>query len=291
VANVSPPPGGHLQAGHLQAGIGLRSPHGPRVLETRPAVGWLEVHSENYFAAGGVRVTELDKIREHYPLSLHGVGLSLGSVDPLDRRHLENLRCAVVRYQPALVSEHLSWGSVGGRHFNDLLPLPYTDEALSLLVARVNEVQDYLGRQLLVENISSYLQFTGDAMSEAQFLGALAGGTGCGILLDVNNVYVNARNHSFDAGEYLARIPRDRVREIHLGGHSSNRFDGHEILIDTHSTRVCEAVWELYAQAIRLFPEAPTLIEWDAELPELDVLVEEAAKADRVRRKADAIAA
>lgn len=261
------------------------------MLETRPAVGWLEVHSENYFAGGSARAAELDRIREHFPLSLHGVGLSLGSVDPLDRSHLENLRRVVARYEPVLVSEHLSWGSIDGRHFNDLLPLPYTDEALALLVARVGEVQDFLGRQLLVENISSYLQFTGDAMSEAQFLGALASRTGCGILLDVNNVYVNASNHSFDANEYLARIPPDSVREIHLGGHSRNQSDGREILIDTHSTRVCDAVWALYAAAIGRFPDAPTLIEWDAELPELEVLVDEAARADEVREKAHAIAA
>jgi uncharacterized protein (UPF0276 family) len=274
-----------------RAGIGLRFPHGAGVLATRPAVGWLEVHSENYFGAGGSRLAELDRIREHYPLSLHGVGLSLGSVDPLDRTHLAHLRRAVTRFQPVLVSEHLSWGSIDGRHFNDLLPLPCTDEALTLLAARVDAVQEFLGRQLLVENISSYLRFAGDAMSEAQFLGELAARTGCGVLLDVNNVFVNACNHSFDASEYLAQVPRAHVGEIHLAGHSVNRVEDREILIDTHSTRVCDAVWELYAQAIRLFPDAPALIEWDAELPALEVLVEEAAKADRVREKSLAVAA
>ena len=265
-----------------RAGIGLRAEHYDAVLDRRPSVGWLEVHSENYFGAGGKPQDYLERIRPHYPLSLHGVGLSIGSTDPLDRRHLVALKTLIRRFEPALVSEHLSWGSVGGRHFNDLLPLPYTEEALDHLAGRVSETQDILGRQILIENPSSYLQYVESVIPEWDFLAELARRSGCGVLLDVNNIYVSARNHGFDASAYLQAIPHPMVQEIHLAGFTVNRFDDGEILIDTHNQPVCSAVWALYRQAVQRFGQIPTLIEWDADLPDLAVLVAEAERADAI---------
>jgi len=274
-----------------RAGIGLRSPHHEDLLVGRPDIGWLEAHSENYFADGGAQLEYLMQLREIYPLSLHGVGLSVGSTDPWNREHLRKLKRLITRCHPAAVSEHLSWGSAGGTFLNDLLPLPYTGEALLHMTRRVNELQDFLGRQVLIENVSSYLQFTGAELTEWEFLNALSRATGCGLLLDVNNVYVSARNHGFDAYEYLAGIPADAVKEIHLAGHSINRFEGAEILIDTHSTHVCDAVWLLYRSTIERFGPIPTLIEWDTDIPELDVLVAEAHLADSHLEQARALAA
>lgn len=274
-----------------RAGIGLRAEHHAAVLESLPALGWLEVHSENHFAPAGAAHRALDRIREHYPISLHGVGLSLGSTDSMDRQHLSQLRLAIERYQPALVSEHLCWGSVGGRHTNDLLPLPYTEEALRHLVSRVREAQDALGRQLLIENVSSYLTFCDSALTEWNFLASLAGESDCGILLDINNIYVSAFNHGFDAHEYLAALPAAAVQEIHLAGHSSRNLDGHELLIDTHNARVSPGVWALYEAAVARFGRVPTLIEWDTDLPALEVLIAEANQADRLAGEALAVAA
>lgn len=270
-----------------QAGIGLRAEHYVEVLESRPPTGWLEVHSENFFGEGGKPLYYLEKIRAHYPLSLHGVGLSIGSTDPLDTRHLDKLVGLIRRFQPDLVSEHLCWGSVGGRYLNDLLPLPYTEEALAHMVERVDRVQSYLGRRILIENVSSYLQYVESAIPEWEFLAELGKRSGCGILLDVNNIYVNACNHGFDAGTYLSAIPVEPVREIHLAGFTVNRFEDGEILIDTHNQPVCEAVWELYRRAIRRFgATTPTLIEWDSDLPPLRVLLDEAARADAILTEA-----
>ena len=274
-----------------RAGIGLRAEHYDAVLEDRPPVGWLEVHSENYFGAGGKPQDYLERIRAHYPLSLHGVGLSIGSTDPLDRRHLAKLKDLMRRFEPALVSEHLSWSSVGGRYLNDLLPLPYTEEALYHMIARVAQVQDALGRPILIENPSSYLQYVESAIPEWEFLVELAERTGCGVLLDVNNIYVSARNHGFDASAYLRAIPRHLVREIHLAGFTVNRFDGGEILVDTHDRPVWPAVWALYRQAVQRFGQIPTLIEWDTDLPELAVLVDEARRADAILEERHARAA
>jgi hypothetical protein len=273
------------------AGIGLRAGHHADVLASLPDVGWLEVHSENHFAPAGAAHAALDVIRAHYPLSLHGVGLSLGTTDPLDRGHLAQLQLAIERYQPVLVSEHLSWGTAGGRHTNDLLPLPYTREALRHLVGRVTEVQETLGRRILIENVSSYVTFRDSQMTEWDFLAALAHETGCGILLDVNNIYVSARNHDFDALQYLAALPADSVEEIHLAGHSSRMLEGRELLVDTHNARVCDDVWSLYAAAVAHFGRVPTLIEWDTDLPELGVLVDEAHHADRIAGVTRALAA
>ncbi len=274
-----------------RAGIGLRAVHHDALLEMRPAVGWLEAHSENYFADGGAQLEYLSRLRELYPLSLHGVGLSLGSVDELDGDHLRRLKRLVDRFEPGLVSEHVCWGSIGGVHLNDLLPLPYSAEALRHLARRVSQLQDALGRQVLLENVSSYLEFTTSEMPEWEFLAALARESGCGLLLDVNNVYVNARNHGFDARTFVSHIPPALVGEIHLAGHSVNRFDDREILIDTHSTHVCAEVWELYEFALAHCGPVPTLIEWDTDIPALDVLVAEAAAADRRLEQALARAA
>jgi len=263
-----------------RAGIGLRAQHHDDLLRERPDIGWLEAHSENYFADGGAQIEYLMKLRELYPLSLHGVGLSLGSVDPLDREHLRRLRRLVNMTEPLLVSEHLSWGSVNGTYLNDLLPLPCTYEALRHMVARVDELQDSLGRQVLIENVSSYLEFTNAEMCEWEFLAQLAGESGCGLLLDVNNVYVSSRNHGFDPRVYLSHLPRRHIREIHLAGHSVNRHDDIEVFIDTHSRPVCADVWDLYAYAIERFGRVPTLIEWDTDIPALGVLIAEARRAD-----------
>lgn len=266
----------------MRTGIGLRAIHHRDVIACGPAVGWFEAHSENYFARGGAAREVIEAVRRRYPLSLHGVGLSMGSTDPLDATHLGEIVRLTRELDPMLVSEHLSWGSVGGRFTNDLLPLPYTEEALQHMVSRVGQVQDAIGRQMLVENVSSYLQFEHSQIDEWDFLAELARRSGCGLLLDVNNVYVNAANHEFDALRFLNGIPRGVVQEMHLAGHSLCTVDGREIRIDTHSTPVCDAVWSLYSAALERFGPVPTLIEWDSEIPALGVLVAEAHKADRL---------
>jgi len=274
-----------------QAGIGLRAGHYRDVLDSKPAVGWLEIHPENYFAAGGRHLALLEQIRTHYPLSMHGVGLSIGSTDPLNRNHLEKLKSLIQRFEPALVSEHISWGSVEGRYFNDLLPLPYTEEALDHMVSRVAQIQDFLGRQILVENVSSYLQYQASTIPEWEFVVELTRRAGCGLLLDINNIYVNAQNHGFDALTYLKAIPGELVQEIHLAGFTVNTVEGREILIDTHSRPVWEGVWQLYQQAVQQLGPIPALIEWDADLPPLSVLVGEAQRADSIAEQSHALPA
>ena len=263
------------------AGIGLRAAHQRAFLDGHPAAAWLEVHSENYFARGGAGHAVLTRIRRDYAMSFHGVGLSLGSTDALDRHHLRQLRELVDRYEPALVSEHLSWSSVGGRYLNDLLPLPATREALELVVLHVDQAQDALGRKILLENVSSYLRFAAE-MPEACFMVEVAQRTGCGILLDVNNLYVNECNHGTSAAAFIDALPPELVGEIHLAGHSVQDFDGEKIVVDTHNARVCPAVWDLYARAVRRIGAVPTLIEWDSELPPLRVLLDEARRADHI---------
>jgi len=275
------------QALPVAAGIGLRAPHVGYVKAQRPPVAWFEVHSENYFAEGGPAIASLERIRADYPLSLHGVGLSLGSTDPLSRAHLAKLASLIARVEPALVSEHLSWSGVGGRHFNDLLPLPCTDEAVAHVCSRVAEVQDILGRVIALENVSSYVGFADSDIAEWEFVAAVVARTGCKLLLDVNNVYVNAVNHGFDAQTYLAAMPDDAVAEIHLAG-----FDARgPCLIDTHGARVAPEVWALYRSAIERFGARPTLIEWDVDIPEFSVLETEALAATTILESRDAIAA
>jgi len=274
------------------AGIGLRSAHHRHVLTARPSTSWFEVHTENFFALGGPQPAFLERIRRDYPLSLHGVGLSLGSTDPLDRAHLTNLKRVVDRFEPAFVSEHLSWSSIGGQFINDLLPLPYTEEALAHFSERVSFVQEFLGRTILIENPSSYLAFEHSTFPEWEFISALSRRSGCGILLDINNVYVSAHNHGFDAATYLDGVPAERVREFHLAGHSTQiTRSGTTLLVDTHDGRVSEGVWSLFAAAVRRFGPRPTLIEWDANLPTFDVLEDEACIAERCLSSDHAIAA
>ncbi|QJR16301.1 DUF692 domain-containing protein [Usitatibacter palustris] len=263
-------------------GIGLRAPHYAELLERRPALGFVEVHSENFFGEGGPALATLERFRSRYPVSLHGVGLSLGSADPLDAPHLERLAALAQRVDPFVVSEHLCWSSIDGRHANDLLPLPYTSEALEHVATRVQLVQERLGRRILVENVSSYLEFEASTIPEWEFIAEVARRTGCGILLDVNNIWVNAVNHGFDAATYLAAIPAAAIGEIHLAGHEASG----DLLIDTHGERVCEQVWELYGQLIARVGARPTLVEWDTNIPALDVLLEEASHADAIARDA-----
>lgn len=270
----------------VRAGIGLRAPHFEAVLEQRPDVGWFEAHSENYFGltkddgVGGKPLYYLERVREHYPVSLHGVGLSLGSVDPLNQQHLQQLKTLIDIIEPGLVSEHLSWSSVNGRYFNDLLPMPYTEEALAHMVDRVSATQDFLGRQILIENASSYLEFADSTIPEWEFVTALAQRADCKLLLDVNNIYVNAMNHGFDPHLFLQAVPVELVDEIHLAGHTVKTFDEGVLRIDTHDQLVCDEVWSLYAAATSRFSEVPALIEWDSNLPSLAVLLEEAQRAD-----------
>jgi uncharacterized protein (UPF0276 family) len=269
------------------AGVGLRTPHVRQVLAERPRIPWLEVHSENYYADGGTALAALDRIRADYPLSLHGVGMSMGSIDPLDTAHLAKLKRLVDRCEPQLVSEHLCWSGAGGRHLNDLLPLPYTEEALAHVCRRVAQVQDFLGRELAVENVSSYLAFADATIPEWEFVAAVARRTGCKLLVDVNNIYVNATNHGFDADTYLAAMPVEAIAEIHLAGFD----DIGSCLIDTHGAPVAPDVWALYARAIARYGPRPTLIEWDVDIPPLDTLLAEAAKAQLMLDARDAIAA
>jgi len=269
------------------AGIGLRAPHVAHVLAAHPSVPWFEVHSENYFADGGPALAALDRIRTDYPISLHGVGLSLGTTDALDTAHLAKLSRLVDRIQPARVSEHLCWSSVNGRHFNDLLPLPYTREALDHVCARVSAVQECLGREILVENVSSYVTFPESTMMESEFVVEVAVRSGCSLLVDVNNIYVNARNHGIDAEAYLAAIPPALVAEIHLAGFDASG----PCLIDTHGAPVAPEVWALYERALRRFGRVPTLIEWDTRIPEFAVLQREAATAQSYLEAELAVAA
>jgi len=275
----------------VSAGIGLRSAHHESLVQDRPAVGWIEAHTENYFQDGGPPLRALERARALYPLSLHGVGLGLGSVAPLDREHLRRVKRAIERFEPALVSEHACWGHAGGKHFNDLLPLPQTEEALRHLASRVREVQDVLGRQILVENLSSYLAFTSSQLTEWEFLSALVEESSCGLLLDVNNIFVNSVNLGIDPQKFIAGVPPHAVQEIHLAGHLRKQVGQRVLLIDDHGSAVCPEVWRLFETALRRFGPIPTLIEWDTDLPALDVLVTEAALADEYLERARELAA
>lgn len=279
--SVQPPtaaPAGRSLIPH-QAGIGLRFPHHQAVVDTRPDIAWFEVHTENYMG-GGTPLAYLEAIRADYPISLHGVGLSIGSAEGLDQTHLQRIRRTVERIEPGLVSEHLSWSVVDGHYLADLLPLPMTEEALDLVCRHVDQVQTTLGRRILVENPSSYLRYRHSTIAEWDFLAAVAARTGCGILCDVNNIYVSACNHGWDPLVYLAALPPAAIGEIHLAGHSARALEGGlTIRIDDHGSRVIAAVWSLYAEALSRFGPAPTLIEWDTNLPSLDVLLDEASRA------------
>ncbi len=261
------------------AGIGFRIPHTRAFLDEWPAVPWLEVHAETFLAEGGLRLAILEELRNRYPLSIHGVGLSLGSAEGIDAAHLERVAALVERFEPGLVSEHVAWSVDGGVYFNDLLPLPYTEEALEILCANVDTVQDRLRRPILVENPSTYMAFNTSTMPEWQFMAEIARRTGCGILLDVNNIHVSAHNQAFNPGPYLDAIPLDRVQEIHLAGHTVKQVADASLLIDDHGDRVADPVWLLFDSALERLGPVPTLVEWDTNLPALPVLLAEAAKA------------
>jgi uncharacterized protein len=268
------------------AGIGLRIPHHRWVINHRPAVAWLEVHPENYMT-DGVQKRELDVICEDYSLSLHSVGLSLGSAEGVQNDHLARFGELIARYQPALVSDHLSWNEANGVHLPDLLPLPYTEEALEVVARNVDQAQTKLKRRLLVENPSSYFCFAGCVMAEAEFLGELVRRSGCCVLLDVNNIYVSACNHAEDPftilATYLDSVPPEAIGEIHLAGHSTRILEtGRELRIDDHGSHVCAEVWEMYEQAIATLGIRPTLIEWDTEIPPFKVLEAEAHTAQAI---------
>jgi uncharacterized protein (UPF0276 family) len=274
-----------------QAGIGLRLPHHAQVLASHPQAAWLEVHPENYMADEH-SLAELEAIRAHYPLSLHAVGLSLGSAAGVDRAHIDRLRRLVRRLEPGLVSDHLSWSIAGGHYLPDLLPLPYTEEALGIVCRNVEQVQEGLARKILLENPSTYLRFAASAIPECEFLAAVAQRTGCGVLFDVNNVYVSARNQQVDAGQaliaWLEALGGVTVGEIHLAGHAVVATPaGAELRIDDHGDHVCAEVWQLYEQALAGLGACPTLIEWDTRLPAFGVLQAEAAAA---QQRLDAVA-
>jgi uncharacterized protein (UPF0276 family) len=262
------------------AGLGLRSSHYQEIFETRPDVPWFELLSDNYMAAGGLPIQRAEQIRQNYPVTLHGVGMSLGSADPLNFEYLKRLKNLAEHLQPTYVSDHIAWVSVAGQYTHDLLPLPYTQDMLQHLNDRIQQVQDFLGRTILIENPSSYLTFTSSDMSEAEFIKQLCVSSGCELLLDVNNVYVSAQNHGFDAAGYLAALPADKVKEIHLAGYEE--MSGY--LFDTHGYQVREPVWQLYKTALERFGNVPTLIEWDADVPEFSTLLSEAKKAEQLMR-------
>lgn len=274
-----------MESSLLLTGIGLRTPHYNDFLENCPGVAWLEVHSENYFGEGGKSLVILEQIRNDYPISLHGVSLSLGSTDDLNWQHLKKLRDLITRINPCLISEHLSWSSIGGHYLHDLLPLPFTEETLTHLISRIQQVQEYLRHQILIENISSYIQFETSTIPEYDFLKEVALKSGCGILLDINNIYVNSVNLGFDPHTYIAAIPTDLVQEIHLAGYSKTMIDEKEILIDTHSETVTNEVWDLYRFAIQTLGCKPTIIEWDANIPTFDTLYFEAHRAEKIMRE------
>lgn len=265
--------------GRALCGIGLRAPHYQDFLRRKPALDFVEVHSENFFGVdaeiGGAPRQLLERVRADYGLSLHGIGLSLGAAEPVQRDHLQQLKWLDQRFAPRWMSDHLAWVGIGGLYANDLLPLPYTEESLAVVRDNVLATQDFLGRRILVENPSSYLSFTHSTIAEWEFLNALASSADCGILLDINNIYVSACNHGFAAADYLSGIPAERVRQVHLAGHTPG-----EIVIDTHDRPVCDAVWSLYESAIGTLGDVAVMIERDDAIPPLAELL---AELDRAR--------
>ena len=256
-------------------GLGLRSQHIDEVLLTQPDVPWFELLTDNHMAPGGLIPMQLEAIRGNYPITFHCVGMSLGGTDPLDMEYLRGVKTLIERYQPSLVSDHLCFSQHAQHNYHDLLPLPYNEETLQHFSQRIAQVQDILGTRILVENVSSYLTYQSSTISEAEFIAELLSRADCDLLLDINNVYVNAVNHGFSAREYLRKIPMQRVREIHLAGYE----DRGAYLLDAHNNRVSTPVWELYEQVIKEYKNIPTLIEWDNDIPSFAVLREEAAAA------------
>lgn len=270
------------------AGVGFKPQHAEQILADAVRIGFLEVHAENYMGAGGMPHRILTRMREQFPLSVHGVGLSIGGEGPLDLEHLDRLAAVVERYQPALVSEHLAWSSHDRTYYNDLLPIPYDQETLDRVVEHVDQVQERLNRVILLENPSTYVAFETSTMRETDFIRAVARRTGCGLLLDINNVHVSASNHGYSAERYLADFPLDMVEEIHLAGHApdagSPPAGPQRLLIDTHDRPVDDAVWALFETVLGETGALPTLIEWDEAVPDWPVLRQEAERANRILR-------
>ena len=263
-------------------GLGFKPEHFPAILETRPELGFFEIHAENYMGAGGPPHRQLTALRRDYAISLHGVGLSIGGPGRLDRDHLARLRVLVDRYQPESFSEHLAWSSHGAEYLNDLLPLPYTTETLTIICDHIDEVQETLGRQMLLENPATYVLFEQSTLPETEFLSEIARRTGCGLLLDINNVFVSCTNHHADPRAYLAAFPLARVGEIHLGGHASEDLPSGPLLIDDHGSPVADPVWTLYAETVARTGPLPTLIEWDNDVPPFAELLAEAQRAGAI---------
>lgn len=264
----------------VAAGVGLKPEHFRQVLETEPPLGFFEIHAENYLVAGGPMHHYLERVCARYPLSVHGVGLSIGGEEPLDCGHLQALRALLDRYRPAVFSEHLAWSSHGGTFFNDLLPLPYTRRTLERLCEHIEQVQEALGRRILLENPSTYVEFSGSSYSEAEFIGELVKRSGCGLLLDVNNAYISCTNHGRDLEAFLSALPLDAVGEIHLAGFYRDRDSlGAPLLIDSHGSAVDRAVWRAYESVLERTGPLPTLIEWDNDIPPFETLCAEAVRA------------
>jgi uncharacterized protein (UPF0276 family) len=262
-----------------QYGLGLRSAFAEQLIKEQPAIDWLEIHAENYFNPHSYDYHLLKQVAKHHPISVHGVGLSLGSSDPLNLQHLEKLKALIDDVNPFIVSEHLSWSSVNGRYYNDLLPLPYTQECLTLFIQKVDQTQQYLGRQLLIENPSAYLAYPQSHIAEPEFLNQVVQATGCGLLLDINNVYVSATNLAWDAEHYFEQLNVDAVKEIHLAGFTEKTIGQQRVLIDSHNQPVAEPVWRLYKHFQQRFSNnIPTMIEWDSDFPPLQRLLDEVAK-------------
>ena len=263
-------------------GLGFKPEHFPAIRETRPELGFFEIHAENYMGAGGPPHRQLTALRRDYAISLHGVGLSIGGPGRLDRDHLARLRVLVDRYQPESFSEHLAWSSHGAEYLIDLLPLPYTTETLTIICDHIDEVQETLGRQMLLENPATYVLFEQSTLAETDFLSEIARRTGCGLLLDINNVFVSCTNHHADPRAYLAAFPLARVGEIHLGGHASEDLPSGPLLIDDHGSPVADPVWTLYAETVARTGPLPTLIEWDNDVPPFAELLAEAQRAGAI---------
>lgn len=266
-----------------RAGVGLKAEHYQTILETNPDIGWFEVHPENYMGAGGPPHKYLTEIASRYPLSLHGVAASIGADQPLDQDHLDRLKALNERYMPGLFSEHLAWSSHDELFFNDLLPVPYREDSLERVIAHVDQVQNHLGRRILIENPSVYVAFESSTMSEIAFLEKLVARTGCGLLLDCNNVYVSATNQNYDPVAYLDAFPVEHVGEVHLAGFARDEDDeGELLLIDSHDREVADVVWQLYDHTLKRSGAVPTLVEWDGNIPTWDVLFAEAERAEAI---------
>lgn len=268
-----------------RAGLCLKPQHYNDILSQQPDVGWFEIHAENYLGAGGAALHNLEKIRQLYPLSIHGVGLSIGSVDGLDANHLQRVASLVDRFQPESFSEHLAWSTHGDQFYSDLLPLPYNRQTENIVCNHIDQIQTRLRRQMLLENPSSYLDLQGSDQSESEFISTVIKRTGCGLLLDVNNVYVSAHNCGYSATQYIESLPLPSVGEIHLAGHSvDTTVEADSVLIDAHDREVCDAVWRLFAHTLELTGAAPSLIEWDADVPQWPVFMAEVTRADDLLR-------